>query len=75
MAWKDNHVRTVITDDYSMCLYDHEIWPCPAERIKQEVIKAVLEIVQPTGEAPRCCDTCADRHADRSELADAIKEL
>lgn len=57
------------------CLYDGEPWPCPVRVIVEQVTAKVLEIVQPTGAEPNCCDTCADRHAVRDGLVDEIKEL
>jgi hypothetical protein len=73
MTWK--HKPTEITDDYSICLHDHEPWPCAAEVIKREVIAEVIEIVQPTGAEPRCCDVCADRHTVRDDLVEEIKGI
>ena len=63
------------SDPNRTCLYDGERWPCNSVVIKDQVIAAVLKIVKPSGEEPRCCDIHSCVYDIRIDLAEEIKEL
>ena len=63
----------VASDDKDVCLYDQESWPCPAVKIRDQVLAAVLEVV-----TPKSGCGCEQRDAIRSvreDLAESIKEI